>query len=624
MNYRELNRMLLGRINDVCNHLIPNGQKKGNKWHFGDLEGGTGQSSSVVLSGSSEGSWADWSTGEKGNNLVSLWCRTRCGGDFPKAMDEIKDYLNVKDEFKLHATKREYSRPSAAEKSKVKAIDKRGRVIKYLQDDRGLHEKTISNFKVCASEDDTKYIFPYYDEDGVVMFKSVALDREDGKKAMFSTRDAKPVLFGKPTVPPTASYVIICEGEIDSMSWHQYGHPAVSIPQGAKNMNWVENDWDWLERFETIYLNFDSDEVGRAGAKELCERLGPERCMNVALEPYKDGNEMLTDDEDAPERFLASAKAMMPEEIESFSDGWDDVVHELTTAIDNPDGVKVPWEGLKLRIRPREVTAVVGFTGHGKSTVINQLAVHLQANGWPGIIASLEGEVAGLKADLVRTVCGSYSLTMDQINRSKDSSIFKDLFIVNRKQDRQMTAEKIYEYFRMCSRKYGCKYAVLDNMMMCDIKSDDLDAQKNFVEQLNRLANDTGMHIFLIVHPRKPPSEKELARPPSIYETKGAGEIVNLIHNFLSVWRNVPKHMKVAALKRDQKENGTYNEALVSEQAKPDGSIEVQKQRRGHGDERGWVGGVKTWVRGRCQMVTDDDAKPINYLDESDLEAMSE
>jgi len=620
MNYKELNDMLVARAEEVCRHLFPNGKRKGNKWVFGDINGSDGESSGVVLSGSHAGSWADWASGQKNTTLVALWSESRCNGEFPKAMDEIKEYLGVRDDFKLHAPKKQYCAPTKAEKSRVRFVDQRGKVAKYLSDERGFSLDIIGKFKVAADETDSKYVFPYFDGSDLVMLKTVDLTRENGKKRMFATKEAKPVLFGKPCVPLSARNIVITEGEFDAMSWSQLGVPAVSIPQGCQNMNWIENDWEWLDRFETIYVNFDSDEAGQEGAKKLIDRLGADRCMNVSLGDYKDANDMLTSCEDDPEKFIREAKHIMPEDIESFSEHWDDLIHEMTVAVENPEGIKTPWPDLKWRIRPKEVTCVVGFTGHGKSTAVSQLAVHLQAAGWPGIIASLESETIGMKADFVRTACGTYSPTVDQINECKTSNIFNSMYIVNRKQDREIEAEEIYKYFRLCARKYGCKYAVLDNMMMCKVKGDDLDSQKHFVEQLQRLASDTGMHIFLVVHPRKPPSDKELERPPSIYEAKGAGEIVNLVHNFMSVWRNVPKHMEVGKLKKKQEIEGVFSDKLIDLQKKPDGRIELQKQRCGVGIEKGWIGGTDTWQRGKCQLVPEENAQPISYIDEAALE----
>ena len=40
--------------------------------------------------------------------------------------------------------------------------------------------------------------------------------------------------------------LIITEGEIDTMSLYEYGISAVSLPDGANGMTWIEVDWDYL------------------------------------------------------------------------------------------------------------------------------------------------------------------------------------------------------------------------------------------------------------------------------------------------------------------------------------------------------------------------------------------
>ena len=67
--------------------------------------------------------------------------------------------------------------------------------------------------------------------------------------------------------------VVICEGELDALSLWDFGWPANSVPSGAGGMTWIENDFDHLERFDTIHLCFDQDEAGQKHIEAVAERL---------------------------------------------------------------------------------------------------------------------------------------------------------------------------------------------------------------------------------------------------------------------------------------------------------------------------------------------------------------
>src|SRR5260364_328341 len=68
--------------------------------------------------------------------------------------------------------------------------------------------------------------------------------------------------------------VLIVEGEIDAMSLYEYGIPALSIHQGAGNHQWIDTDFDRLERFQEIFLWFDADAAGQKSVREVANRLG--------------------------------------------------------------------------------------------------------------------------------------------------------------------------------------------------------------------------------------------------------------------------------------------------------------------------------------------------------------
>ncbi len=115
-----------------------------------------------------------------------------------------------------------------------------------------------------------------------------ASPREDGTVKWLKTEWRNPdsrrsILFGMEAVPQSARELVICEGEMDALSWRAFGFWAVSVPSGAKSQGWIELCTPWLERFEQIHLSFDEDAAGRSVVAEIAVRLGIERTGMVRL-----------------------------------------------------------------------------------------------------------------------------------------------------------------------------------------------------------------------------------------------------------------------------------------------------------------------------------------------------
>lgn len=87
-------------------------------------------------------------------------------------------------------------------------------------------------------------------------------------------------LFGLPTVQPDDKCLVITEGEYDAMAVHQETKlPCVSLPQGASHL--PKQLMPFFDRFETIYLWLDSDEVGQRAAEKFAEVLGAGRTLII-------------------------------------------------------------------------------------------------------------------------------------------------------------------------------------------------------------------------------------------------------------------------------------------------------------------------------------------------------
>lgn len=208
-----------------------------------------------------------------------------CGvrGDFysfQQKLGDKPDKLTGKRVF-VNQEKKNYVRPQAGCPDMK---DDEVAVYKYLKS-RGFNDETIKHFHIGAEGNTVK--FPYFKNGEITNIKY--RDITD-KKKMRQEKDAEPLLFNRDNIEE--NILVICEGEYDAMALHQYKIEAVSVPNGVSGLQWIEQEWDYLESFRHISICFDNDTAGKEGAATLAARLGLWRCSLINL-PCKDANECL-------------------------------------------------------------------------------------------------------------------------------------------------------------------------------------------------------------------------------------------------------------------------------------------------------------------------------------------
>jgi hypothetical protein len=72
LDFDTVNSAALARLPEVLARLLPGGRAVGPEWHAGSLRGDPGDSLRVRMRGERAGRWADFATGEKGGDPVSL------------------------------------------------------------------------------------------------------------------------------------------------------------------------------------------------------------------------------------------------------------------------------------------------------------------------------------------------------------------------------------------------------------------------------------------------------------------------------------------------------------------------------------------------------------------------
>ncbi len=558
MTPQEINQILIGMVDITVSHLLPNGRKIGGSWCAGSVHGEEGQSLRVCLQGSRAGVWSDFSSNEKGGDLLSLWQQSR-GLTFVETLKEAKSFAGIDDTPPMFFTPKLHRKPVKNPK-----CSKPANVVKEWFAGRCIMGKALDAYKI--GQQGNTIVFPFFSPEGnleLVKYRDLDLERQNGKKKIWSNSDPEYHLWGWQSIDDDARDIVICEGELDAMSWSQQGFPALSVPQGAgggdKQTVWIKNDYERLQRFDTIYISMDMDSPGQSAIQPIISRLGIERCKIVHLQGYKDGNEAHMDGV-VLTRYLETAKTQDPEELKKLSDYHSEIMDEFTNSEKN--GLKLPWSKTHqtFRLRPSEITVWAGINSHGKSIALSHVAVEAVAQGKRVCIASMEMKPRKLGRKMYQQI--SCHALPDQVNADKIFKFLGDHMWLFEAYG-TTKASRIIEVFSYARKRYGVTHFIVDSLAKCGFGEDDYNGQKAFVDKLMEFAGEHDVHVHLVVHIRKREDEKRI---PGKMDIKGTGAITDMVDNVLIWWRNKPKEEAMES-------NGEVDNS------KPDAVMNCVKQR---------------------------------------------
>lgn len=250
----------------------------------------------------------------------------------------------------------------------------------------------------------------------------------------------------------------------------------------------------------------------------------------------------------------------------------------------------------QLRFRPREITCWGGFNGHRKSMFTTQVALDLAAQQQRSLVVSLEMTPVATMSRMTRQALGEAFPSRQQIARFHgwtDDRIWLFDHVGRLDVDNALA---LCRYF---ASEHGGQHVFLDSFMkVCD-SEESLDKQKAFTTALCEVADETGLHLHVIVHCRKPSTGDE-SRRPTKYDIKGTGSISDQAHNVVMVWSNKAKAEKLERNPND-----------FDAQAEPDAVVACEKQRNGS-----WEGAMKFWHDPGSLRFCDDRTsrvQPYNF-----------
>lgn len=247
-----------------------------------------------------------------------------------------------------------------------------------------------------------------------------------------------------------------------------------------------------------------------------------------------------------------------------------------------------------IEFRPAEVTGWAGFNGHRKSMFTSQLMLDLCRQGQRTLSASFEMQPGKQLARMARQASAVAHPSTDwrhAFSRWTD----KRLWLFDHLG--RTTPQAVIGLCRYFALELKGRHVFVDSLMMVCPSEDTLDQQAQFVGDLCSVARDTGLHIHLVMHARKPQGGDE-SKPPTKYDIRGAAAISDKLDNVITVWMNKAR--------REAMEAGPTHRAYAEQESKPDAAITIEKQRNAE-----WEGRLQMWFDAASLRFCDDRISPV-------------
>lgn len=390
--------------------------------------------------------------------------------------------------------------------------------------DRGISAAVARKYGVTAIQDEKSkysYVYPGYDADGHHVSNKLRFRQ---KKDFVQEGDVKStVLFGQQLFPAgSAKTITITEGQDDAMAVYQmFGsrYPAVSVHSSSEAVRNCVDNFEYLNSFETIVLNFDKD-APKVSPDGTVRYPGQEAALGVAalfelgkvkiltLADAKDANEYLVNG--WAERYTKEwwqAPLYTPSGLKLGKDMWDEV-----SVIPKYETVPYPWDEfnkMTYGIRLSEAVLITADTGVGKTKLLSEIEHHILKTTESGVgFLHLEEPNRDTALGLM-SIDASKPLHLPDVRAEVDNDELRKYFdsVVNN--DRVVIwdhfgSNSIHEVLAKIRHMHnlGCKYIFLDHLsiLVSDQSGDERKQLDEVSTKLKMICMELNIAVIAVIH----------------------------------------------------------------------------------------------------------------------------
>jgi len=430
-------------------------------------------------------------------------------------------------EYKPYIQKKEYAVPEWRNKTKLT-----DRAVKWFTG-RMISQSTLNVMKVFS---DIEWMPQFEKEIEVICFPFFVEDEQKNikfrgaNKSFKLTSGAELIWYNFNSLKDNKE-IIICEGEIDLLTWVENGfHNVISVPNGAgNNLEYLDNSIELFENIEKIYLSIDVDSAGIKLRDELIRRLGAEKCYLINFKQYKDANDyfcglgglefkkLIKESKPVPISGIIKIESLLDDILDLYENG-----EQSGVKIDSLLDTFVTWELGRL-------LTITGVPSSGKSEFLDYIICRLNLihswkvayftpENWPlkYHYRKLHSKLSGKKFDKKTDTTNFYNI-YEHINSNY-------YYIMD---ENNFTVENVISRAKMLVKQFGVKILVIDpyNKLehQYDNKLSETQYISKFLDKLTNFAKFNNVLVCLVAHPRK----MEAGRVPSLYDINGSANFYN-------------------------------------------------------------------------------------------------
>lgn len=381
---------------------------------------------------------------------------------------------------------------------------------------RKLDSSTVNKYKVTVNlnpDSNVEAVFPRFNEEGEHVANQVRFTEKDFR----CEGDIKGAgLFGQNLFPIGGKSVTVTEGYYDTMAAFQLTgsrYPNVGVMSASTAKREVVDNFEYLNSFGEIIVNFDNDEPGQKAAKEVAQLFEPGKVRILKLERKKDANDYLMTGlvkEYINEWFRAPP--YMPDGLQL---GNDPALLTEIIKYKEPRSIPYPWAGLNHKtygIRTSELVLLTADTGVGKTSIMKEIEYALLTH--PDLVA--EGTGVGFlhleepKRDLAMGLMSIHKnkpYHFPDVERTEQELVdaYNDVLNTDRvviwdhfgSNDIDVVLAKIRHMAAL-----GCRYIMVDHLsiIVSDQSGDERKQLDEISTKIKTLTMNLDIAVFCVIH----------------------------------------------------------------------------------------------------------------------------
>lgn len=398
--------------------------------------------------------------------------------------------------------------------------------------DRNIDSLAVNKYKVTvntAKDNPVEAVFPRFNQVGDHVANLIRYE-EKGFSIEGDIKGAQ--LFGQPEFPAGGRSITITEGYYDTLAAFELTgtrYPNVGVQSASSAKKEVVDNFEYLNSFDNIILNFDSDKPGQDAAKQCAILFAPGKVRILTLQKGKDANEYLMNgwSKDYVNEWHRAAP-FMPDGLIT---GDDEKLKDEVLNYVEPRSVPYPWNGLNYKmfgIRTSELVLIMADTGIGKTSVFKEWEYALLNN------EELKREGVGVgflhleepKRDLaigLMSIHKNKPYHFPDVERTKEemSKAYDEVMNSGRiviwdhfgSNDIDVVLAKIRHMAAM-----GCKYIFLDHLsiIVSDQSGDERKQLDEISTKIKTLTMELDIAVFCVIHTNRQGEARGSAGPEQV------------------------------------------------------------------------------------------------------------